>query len=252
MHNSYLTSSDFEKMLDLVLHLSSYKDDYCLHVLQCLHEHLGYEHMSFLQVDSENNFINPITFNIDSSLCKSYERYYKYVDIFFHHQKIVPNKKFMSIPDLMSFSDYEKTEYYNDFLRTDNLYYQIAIPLKANNNCIGGIGIFKPKSDGDFSPKDFALMTYLSEHISTHFNNFKQYKTKEDSTSLLIKKDLPLTKREIEIALLVKQGLSNEEISNTLHISFHTVKTHLEHIYRKLDISNRASMLHCLDQYKIR
>lgn len=256
MINAYLTSSDYEKILTLVLQLSNYqlshnKEDYCLHILQCLYDYFGYRHMTFLQADSKANFIKPIALNISPSLCTSYDDYYKDVDIFSSSHIDLRYKKFIAISDLMSFSDYEKTEYYNDFLRRANLYYEIALPLTINNTYIGGIGIFKTKDEGNFSLKDHAILSCLSEHISAHFNNFNQYKLKENYSSLLIKKDFPLTKRETEIALLVKQGLSNEAISNTLHISFHTVKTHLEHIYKKLGISNRAGMLHKLNDYKL-
>ncbi len=42
-----------------------------------------------------------------------------------------------------------------------------------------------------------------------------------------------LTKREIEVLRLVKLGKTNAEISNELHISINTVKTHVSHILHK-------------------
>jgi len=52
-----------------------------------------------------------------------------------------------------------------------------------------------------------------------------------------------LTIREQEIANLIGKGLRNKEIADRLHISTVTVKSHLTNIYRKLDVSNRTSML---------
>ncbi len=49
-----------------------------------------------------------------------------------------------------------------------------------------------------------------------------------------------LTEREKEVARLVMEGLSNKEIAAKLFISVHTVKANLEHIYEKLNISNRV------------
>lgn len=48
-----------------------------------------------------------------------------------------------------------------------------------------------------------------------------------------------LTRREKEILLLVASGASNEDISDKLAISYHTVKTHLSNIYKKIDAPNR-------------
>src|SRR5712672_2061322 len=49
-----------------------------------------------------------------------------------------------------------------------------------------------------------------------------------------------LTERERQIMRLVSEGLSNKEIGRRLNISDGTIKQHLHHIYRKLEISNRT------------
>jgi DNA-binding NarL/FixJ family response regulator len=53
--------------------------------------------------------------------------------------------------------------------------------------------------------------------------------------------DVPqLTPRETEILLLISKGLSNRRAAETLGLSPATVRTHLEHIYAKLEVSNRT------------
>ncbi len=54
------------------------------------------------------------------------------------------------------------------------------------------------------------------------------------------KEDNPLSHRETEILELIAKGLSNAEVADTLRISRSTVRTHLEHIYQKLDVTNRT------------
>ncbi len=50
-----------------------------------------------------------------------------------------------------------------------------------------------------------------------------------------------LSEREIEVLHLITQGLSNREAATKLFISEATVKTHLVHIYAKLDVNDRAA-----------
>jgi len=49
-----------------------------------------------------------------------------------------------------------------------------------------------------------------------------------------------LTERERQIMRLVSEGLSNKEIGRRLNIADGTIKQHLHHIFRKLEISNRT------------
>ncbi|MGY4427497.1 response regulator transcription factor [Bradyrhizobium sp. JR3.5] len=49
-----------------------------------------------------------------------------------------------------------------------------------------------------------------------------------------------LTERERQIMNLVSEGLSNKEIGRRLKVADGTIKVHLHHIFRKLEISNRT------------
>jgi DNA-binding NarL/FixJ family response regulator len=49
-----------------------------------------------------------------------------------------------------------------------------------------------------------------------------------------------LTPRETETLQLIARGLSNREVADTLGLSRATVRTHLEHIYAKLEVANRT------------
>lgn len=49
-----------------------------------------------------------------------------------------------------------------------------------------------------------------------------------------------LTDRELEILQIIAKGLSNNEAAKVLGLSKATIRTHLEHIYEKLDVTNRV------------
>ena len=50
-----------------------------------------------------------------------------------------------------------------------------------------------------------------------------------------------LTAREIEVLILLARGMSNKQIAGRLVITPKTAGNHEEHIYAKIDASNRAA-----------
>ena len=56
-----------------------------------------------------------------------------------------------------------------------------------------------------------------------------------------MRKTLPdLTPRELELLRLMARGLTNKDISSVLEISVETVKSHLRHVFAKMDVETRA------------
>ena len=55
---------------------------------------------------------------------------------------------------------------------------------------------------------------------------------------------LGISEREYDVLCLLAKGLSNQEIADNLHVSANTVKTHLAHLYDKLDVSRRTQAIH--------
>ncbi|WP_281793450.1 LuxR C-terminal-related transcriptional regulator [Desulforhabdus amnigena] len=50
----------------------------------------------------------------------------------------------------------------------------------------------------------------------------------------------PLTRRELDVLRLMAEGATNMEISKSLHVSPHTVKSHVIHIFNKLGVDDRT------------
>jgi len=62
------------------------------------------------------------------------------------------------------------------------------------------------------------------------------YRTAEDSSQLL-------TKRELQILKLTATGATNAQIADKLNVSMHTVKTHMYNLFKKIGASNRVQAI---------
>jgi DNA-binding CsgD family transcriptional regulator len=58
-----------------------------------------------------------------------------------------------------------------------------------------------------------------------------------------LRRRLPISKREAEVLALLAEGMMNAAIGHELGISRHTVSRHIERIYTKLGVHNRAGVI---------
>jgi len=107
-------------------------------------------------------------------------------------------------------------------------------------------GIFQRDKPIHFIPQAIRKVTNgglwferaLAEHMIDRFVN-----SRSDAPSLEDRKIAAVTAREREVIELICKGLKNREISEQLHISEVTVSHHLTSIFRKLEVSDRISLI---------
>lgn len=83
----------------------------------------------------------------------------------------------------------------------------------------------------DFDERDRLLMSLLRPHLVELFRSLEQRRTGAPE----------LTPRQRELLRLVAEGLTNRQIATRLVVSAHTVRTHLENIFERLQVSSRAA-----------
>lgn len=74
----------------------------------------------------------------------------------------------------------------------------------------------------------------VSERVFDEFQRLARGMREQSSPSA------KLSDREREVLVCVADGMTNREIAEKLYMSVHTVKLHIQRIFRKLDIPNRT------------
>jgi DNA-binding CsgD family transcriptional regulator len=87
----------------------------------------------------------------------------------------------------------------------------------------------------DFSERDRALLTLLGPHLDQAYRDAERRR-----------RPVPrLTCRQKDLLHLVAAGHTNTQIARRLGISEGTVRTHLENIYERLNVSSRTAAVTC-------
>jgi DNA-binding CsgD family transcriptional regulator len=133
--------------------------------------------------------------------------------------------------DLLSRREWHALDLYWEVCRPLDGEYELELWLATPNGIAGGFGF--DSFHRDFSERDKVVLDTLRPHLVQLWRNAAA--RKRQSRTLAI-----LTPREREILLWAARGKSNREIAAVLYLAPGTIRKHLDNVYDKLGVSNRA------------
>lgn len=146
-------------------------------LLKLLRRYFHYDHMIFMPCLYEKVYHetrkrhaamdNYIGLNFRMADLQLYEKYADY-DPFAPAKlpAVMRDRSFLKIDNLMSYAQYEKTEYYR-FMSKIGFYYQGSMMLKNKSGRImAGIGFFRSKDEGDFTDEEVELLARIAGQVS--------------------------------------------------------------------------------------
>jgi DNA-binding CsgD family transcriptional regulator len=133
------------------------------------------------------------------------------------------------LSDLLSAHQRRRNPFYTEVMRPYRVEHELKLFVPAPRGTSRGF-TFTRGPGRDFCERDRDLLTLLRPHLTRLRQRWGES----------FRVDC-LTTREHTIMRLVATGLTNRQIAAHLIISPGTVRTHLDHIYRKLDVHTRSA-----------
>jgi DNA-binding CsgD family transcriptional regulator len=133
--------------------------------------------------------------------------------------------------DLLSRREWHALDLYWEVCRPLDGEHELDFWLVTPEGIAGGFGF--DSFECDFSERDKLVLETLQPHLVQLWRNAAA--RRRESRSLAA-----LTPREREVLLWVARGKSNREIAAILYLAPSTIRKHLENVYDKLGVSNRA------------
>lgn len=199
---------------------------------------------SFVWQPAEESFAQATQINMDPMNLRAYESYYQF------HDPITPLMQRYQVAvrasDVLPHEALTKTEFFNDFLAKDGLYWGVNLYAWHQGRNLGDMRIWRDRRRENFSQDELRLLDMLQPAFITALARAQSVKgLNEPSMNMLSQR---LTTREQDTARLVMLGLSDKEIARRLDISATTVRTHLDNAFRKVGVGSRAALVHKLSQ----
>jgi DNA-binding CsgD family transcriptional regulator len=245
------------------MHLSARKS----HLLARIFEHLthGYDHAevrshvgadllelleadyfaSYIWSEATGRFADRVALNMDDANLRHYESYYQYRDpITFELQK---RREPTLVSEIMPQSALVKTEFFNDFLRRDGLYYGVNLYAYDKDRNIGDLRIWRGRRRDDFDQDAIDLLRLVQPAFTNAMHQVcGDDRPRRERDRALAGAAVALTEREAEVARLIAFGRTDKEIAATLDLAFPTIRTHVNRLFQKFGVHNRASLCRAL------
>jgi DNA-binding CsgD family transcriptional regulator len=144
----------------------------------------------------------------------------------------------VQVTDFYSVREFHSTGMYCDLYRPQGFEHHIGLflPEPPGPEAEGGrtARLFFVRGPGcAFSERDRALLTLLRPHLQQAFVNAERRRNPVPD----------LTPRHWDLLHLLAAGRTNTQIARQLGLAEGTVRTHLENIYARLEVSNRTAAI---------
>ena len=209
---------------------------------------LGAQHYaSYVWDEEQQRFDSGVRINMDAANLERYERHYQYHDPI--TSTLQQYRRAVRVTDVMPQSQLKRTEFFNDFLARDGLYWGVNLYAWSGDRNIGDMRIWRDKRRENFSRDDLELLDLVRPALVAALHRSRNDKGTPDvvTSACSLGPEALLSAREREVAHLAASGLSDKDIARRLGISITTVRTHIDHAFRKLNVNNRMTLVHKLN-----
>ncbi|MDY8136417.1 helix-turn-helix transcriptional regulator [Aquimarina sp. 2201CG5-10] len=134
--------------------------------------------------------------------------------------------------------DLKKTEYYDQLLTRLQKKYPNSSYLKQYQQELDSDKfLIDPKKGITGSLWFWAIISILLLSLFLNIFQFSKHRKKKKSSNISLEKKL--TQQEQKILNLILADKTNKEIASSIFVSISTVKTHINNLYKKLNVSSR-------------
>ena len=195
--------------------------------------------------EERRRFEDRVILNMSDANLRRYEQYFQFRDPITRPMQRM--RRAVGVNQIIEQRHFERTEFYNDFLRRDGLHFGVNLHVYDGGCPISDWRIWRSRRRENFDRRTLDILDMLAPHLrnATLMAQLLQLRQSGPTASLsvaAIRDSTGLSEREAQIAYHAVLGQADRDIAASLWLSLSTVRTHLRHIYYKLGVNNRSSL----------
>lgn len=135
----------------------------------------------------------------------------------------------------------KQSRYYLEFMQPYQHRYVADLFFRDDGgSMVAGVSLLRAEALGDFSAAELALLNKVQPFLEFTLNQVYVPQRRRERASLADR--YQLTERELDVVELLVAGASNKAIARQMDLGLATVKTHLNRVFRKLEVRSRSEL----------
>jgi DNA-binding CsgD family transcriptional regulator len=211
-------------------------------------ERIGHHLLELLSADYYASFVwdtpscsfgSGVWLNMSPDNLARYGAYYQYNDPI--TLKLQARREPTLVTQIMPQRDLMQTEFFNDFLARDGLHWGVNVFSYAGQRNIGDLRIWRGRHRDNFDMRTLELLR-LVEPAFTGALLRAGGGTMTSAAPEPIDGGPRLSQRELEVAMMICEGLPDKIIAYRLGVEPSTIRTYLKRIFDKLGVYCRSGI----------
>lgn len=211
-------------------------DDFGLHCLQAFSRVVPASCFAFYRVDGQLRARDFRLLRMDVRTHRDYLDHYRDFDPLQpalcrdEHRAVVP------LREAMACQPADSRRIYQGFLVRHGIRDVVEVIAHSGQRPVAGISLLRLGAQAPFDADELQRLDGLRGLLDLAVRQLPAAPPEKDGLT-------GFTPREQEIALLLREGLSNKDLARQLNLGLATVKTHLIHLFRKTGARSRTELV---------
>ncbi len=208
--------------------------------LDLIHSLLPLTYSGFYLVDPDMRHRGVVLRNLDPEIEREYAENYRELDPLKPSLFADADVRVACIDDQLPETELLASEYYLKFMQPAGHRHVADMFFRQGDDIIAVLTMLRDEELGPYKEDELQLVRRLQPFLEYALNTVympRRYRQRE-----VVQQRYRLTDRELDVLEYIVAGASNKIIARELNLSLATIKTHIQHIFQKVEVPSRTAL----------